>query len=146
MVRRVPGPETASCKSRPCFCSTQGPPLKPWRSFHDLFPPGGLAVDWVHDKLYWTDSGTSRIEVANLDGAHRKVLLWQNLEKPRAIALHPMEGWASCDSSCHVPLTSFRDSSSATWAGLYWGARGPHSVVLIALALHPDAPGFPALQ
>lgn len=60
--------------------------------FCHLFPSGGLAVDWVHDKLYWTDSGTSRIEVANLDGAHRKVLLWQNLEKPRAIALHPMEG------------------------------------------------------
>lgn len=59
---------------------------------HCRFSPGGLAVDWVHDKLYWTDSGTSRIEVANLDGAHRKVLLWQNLEKPRAIALHPMEG------------------------------------------------------
>lgn len=59
---------------------------------HGFFPLGGLAVDWVHDKLYWTDSGTSRIEVANLDGAHRKVLLWQNLEKPRAIALHPMEG------------------------------------------------------
>lgn len=53
---------------------------------------GGLAIDWIHDKLYWTDSGTSRIEVANLDGTHRKVLLWQNLEKPRAIALHPMEG------------------------------------------------------
>lgn len=57
-----------------------------------LWIPGGLAIDWIHDKLYWTDSGTSRIEVANLDGTHRKVLLWQNLEKPRAIALHPMEG------------------------------------------------------
>lgn len=54
---------------------------------------GGLAIDWIHDKLYWTDSGTSRIEVANLDGTHRKVLLWQNMEKPRAIALHPMEGY-----------------------------------------------------
>lgn len=53
---------------------------------------GGLAIDWIHDKLYWTDSGTSRIEVANLDGTHRKVLLWQNMEKPRAIALHPIEG------------------------------------------------------
>eukprot|EP00061_Rhincodon_typus_P018150 g47203.t1 len=52
---------------------------------------GGLAIDWIHNKLYWTDSGTSRIEVSNLDGTQRKVLLWQNLEKPRAIALHPME-------------------------------------------------------
>ncbi len=56
---------------------------------------GGLAIDWIHDKLYWTDSGTSRIEVANLDGTHRKVLLWQNMEKPRAIALHPIEGYVS---------------------------------------------------
>lgn len=56
---------------------------------------GGLAIDWIHDKLYWTDSGTSRIEVANLDGTHRKVLLWQNMEKPRAIALHPIEGYGT---------------------------------------------------
>lgn len=55
---------------------------------------GGLAIDWIHDKLYWTDSGTSRIEVSNLDGTQRKVLLWQNMEKPRAIALHPIEGYA----------------------------------------------------
>ena len=55
-------------------------------------PPGGLAIDWIHDKLFWTDSGTSRIEVSNLDGTHRKVLLWQSMEKPRAIALNPMEG------------------------------------------------------
>ncbi len=53
---------------------------------------GGLAIDWIHHKLYWTDSGTSRVEVANLDGSQRKVLLWQSMEKPRAIALHPMEG------------------------------------------------------
>lgn len=59
---------------------------------HFPCPLGGLAIDWIHDKLYWTDSGTSRIEVANLDGTHRKVLLWQNMEKPRAIALHPIEG------------------------------------------------------
>lgn len=51
---------------------------------------GGVAVDWIHDLLYWTDSGTSRIEVSHLDGSHRKVLIYEELEKPRAIALHPI--------------------------------------------------------
>ena len=49
-------------------------------------------MDWIHNNLFWTDSGTSRIEVSNLDGEHRKVLLWEDLEKPRAIVVHPGEG------------------------------------------------------
>ena len=48
----------------------------------------GLAVDAVGRKIYWTDTGINRIEVANLDGSMRKVLIWQNLDSPRAIALY----------------------------------------------------------
>ena len=54
-----------------------------------LFILVGIAIDWVHDKLFWTDRGTARIEVSNLDGTQRKVLLWENLSKPRALATHP---------------------------------------------------------
>lgn len=50
----------------------------------------GLAVDWVNDKLYWTDIETGLIEVSELDGSHRKLLFSTNLEKPRAIALDPL--------------------------------------------------------
>ena len=50
-------------------------------------------MDWIHDKLFWTDAGTARIEVANLDGSMRKVLIWRDLEKPRAIVAHPAEGY-----------------------------------------------------
>ena len=54
-----------------------------------LDSPDGLACDWLGRKLYWTDSETNRIEVANLDGSSRKVLFWQDLDQPRAIALNP---------------------------------------------------------
>uniref|UniRef100_A0A8D0C3T4 Low-density lipoprotein receptor-related protein n=1 Tax=Salvator merianae TaxID=96440 RepID=A0A8D0C3T4_SALMN len=58
-----------------------------------LVSPDGLACDWIGKKLYWTDSETNRIEVANLNGTSRKVLFWQDLDQPRAIALDPAHGF-----------------------------------------------------
>ncbi|XP_020857184.1 low-density lipoprotein receptor-related protein 6 isoform X1 [Phascolarctos cinereus] len=58
-----------------------------------LLSPDGLACDWLGEKLYWTDSETNRIEVSNLDGTLRKVLFWQELDQPRAIALDPANGF-----------------------------------------------------
>ncbi|XP_061523276.1 low-density lipoprotein receptor-related protein 6 isoform X2 [Phycodurus eques] len=58
-----------------------------------LASPDGLACDWLADKLYWTDSETNRIEVSELDGTLRKVLFWQELDQPRAIALDPARGF-----------------------------------------------------
>ena len=49
-----------------------------------LTAPDGLAVDWIARKLYWTDSETNRVEVANYDGSFRKVLYWQDMDQPRA--------------------------------------------------------------
>ena len=61
--------------------------------------PEGIAVDWVTKKLYWTDmrdssTESSRIEVSAYDGTQRKILVWVNVDKPRAVALDPREGWA----------------------------------------------------
>lgn len=58
-----------------------------------LESPGGIAVDWIHDKLYWSDSGSRRIEVSDLDGENRKVIVLEHLDKPRAIVLDPCTGW-----------------------------------------------------
>jgi hypothetical protein len=54
-----------------------------------LESPGGVALDWIHNLLFWTDSGTRRVEVASLDGSLRSVLAASDLDKPRAIAVHP---------------------------------------------------------
>ena len=51
--------------------------------------PGGLAVDWINSKLYWTDDGTDRIEVSNLDGSFRGILIWSGLNHPRDIVVDP---------------------------------------------------------
>jgi len=46
-----------------------------------------LAVDWVADLLYWTDSGFDTITVGTTDGLHRSVLFSANVTKPRSIAI-----------------------------------------------------------
>nr|CAI5839152.1 unnamed protein product [Callosobruchus analis] len=56
-----------------------------------LESPGGIALDWIHDLIFWTDSGTRRIEVATLDGKHRSIIAASEVDKPRAIAVHPGE-------------------------------------------------------
>lgn len=52
--------------------------------------PAGLAYDWLTNKLYWTDAGTNRIEVANANGSMRTLLAWENIDKPRDIVLDPI--------------------------------------------------------
>ena len=46
-----------------------------------IFSPDGIAVDWVARNIYWTDTGTDRIEVARLNGSFRKVLItWKGIQ------------------------------------------------------------------
>ena len=42
--------------------------------------------------MYWTDTGTNRIEVSRLNGSARRVLIDENLDEPRAIVLDPTKG------------------------------------------------------
>ncbi|XP_071390545.1 low-density lipoprotein receptor-related protein 8-like, partial [Centroberyx affinis] len=58
-----------------------------------LHSPEGLAVDWVHKNIYWTDSGDKSISVATGDGRKRKVLIATELSEPRAIAVDPRQGF-----------------------------------------------------
>lgn len=73
---------------------------------HDLSTPDGLAYDWIHRNLYWTDTGNNRIDVLAVPtGAEhattggdragvvpmRKTLINTNLDEPRAIVVDPRD-------------------------------------------------------
>jgi hypothetical protein len=48
----------------------------------------GIAVDVVGRLLYWTDAVKNHIEVMSLTRNIRSVLIWNDLDSPRGIALH----------------------------------------------------------
>ncbi|XP_052130857.1 prolow-density lipoprotein receptor-related protein 1 isoform X2 [Frankliniella occidentalis] len=54
--------------------------------------PRGVALDWVHKLLYWVDSATPAVMVANLDGTRRVTLVETNLYEPHDIVVDPQEG------------------------------------------------------
>uniref|UniRef100_A0A8C3C9S1 Low-density lipoprotein receptor-related protein 2 n=1 Tax=Cairina moschata TaxID=8855 RepID=A0A8C3C9S1_CAIMO len=78
----------------PTFDSSRNNPTKEVDlNLRYIVNPDGLAVDWVGRHLYWTDSGTNRIEVAKLDGRYRKWLIFSLLDQPAAIAVNPKSGF-----------------------------------------------------
>lgn len=59
----------------------------------DVTTPDGLAIDWVHGLIFWTDTGTDTINVYDLKTKKRTVIIsGDGLDEPRAIAVDPSAG------------------------------------------------------
>ena len=64
-------------------------------SLINIYTPSldGLAVDWLTNKLYWTEATPETISVLDLVRGHRLILFsLPESSIPRGIALDPMNG------------------------------------------------------
>ena len=60
----------------------------------EITSPRGIAVDWIYDLLYWTDSRYDHIQVSRLNGTGRRTIVkYDSVDAPRAIVVDPIRGW-----------------------------------------------------
>ncbi|KAJ8277416.1 hypothetical protein GJAV_G00074930 [Gymnothorax javanicus] len=88
--------------------------------------PVGLAVDWIHGLLYWTDARTRSVSVAPLNGSKQRVLIGK-LSKPTGVAVEPLRGflfWADSGSPARIERASM---------------DGQDRTVLVSSAIHSPA-------
>ncbi|KAF5269791.1 hypothetical protein FQA39_LY08572 [Lamprigera yunnana] len=80
----------------------------------NISTPNGIAVDWIANNVYWTNTGYKNIEVAKYDGSFRKVIIKENLLEPRSITIFPRRGylyWSDWGDSPKIER-SYLDGSS----------------------------------
>lgn len=53
----------------------------------------GLAIDWIYNHIYYSDTKRCAIDVTNFDGTMTKELIKDDIEIPRALALDPVHGF-----------------------------------------------------
>ena len=88
----------------------------------DWLTTGGLAWDWVNQKLYWTDLCDDDIEVYDPTTQVRRVLFDVDITEPWAIVVDPTTGYVCYSLSRYTWLGSVRPFPSFLVAGsLYLG-------------------------
>jgi len=58
-----------------------------------LGSPENLVIDIITHNLYFTDAKMKHIGVCNNDGSACTVLHNKNIDKPRAVAVSPLDGY-----------------------------------------------------
>nr|XP_023699926.1 low-density lipoprotein receptor-related protein 8-like [Paramormyrops kingsleyae] len=103
---------------------------KPHLVLSDLGEVMGLAVDWLHSLLYWTDALVGSVNVAPLNGDRRRLLIG-GLSTPTGIAVEPLLGllfWAETGGFARIERAGMDGEDRLTVVG-----SGLHNPIAISL-------------
>ncbi|XP_076154846.1 low-density lipoprotein receptor-related protein 2 [Alosa pseudoharengus] len=78
-------------RSKIGYINTATPGTPPVFIATDLRDPEGLAYDWVHKRLYFTDYSNRSVQAIGIDGQNRTFIAHAN--RPRAIIVDPCYGY-----------------------------------------------------
>ena len=53
---------------------------------------GDVSVDWIGRKVYWTDFDLRKIEVMDMNGGNRKIIVQISVDNPMFITVDPTTG------------------------------------------------------
>ncbi|CAL4203974.1 unnamed protein product, partial [Meganyctiphanes norvegica] len=84
-----------------------------------------LKLNWIFFKAYMMVKGNIPVTLRFLESTNRRPLIWMNLQKPRALVLHPLKGfiiWTDWGANPKIER-SFLDGSERQMiisTGLHW--------------------------
>ncbi|XP_073707444.1 low-density lipoprotein receptor [Garra rufa] len=97
--------------------------------------PEGLAVDWIHGNIYWTDGELRTVSVSTADGSKRKTLISEGLRNPRAIVVDPQSNfmfWTDWGEPARIEKSGLNgaDRTALVTEDIAW----PNGITLDALS------------
>ncbi|XP_078069987.1 low-density lipoprotein receptor-related protein 1-like [Mustelus asterias] len=95
------------------------------RVINDAYLPLGIAVDWIHKNIYWTDAGPKILSVGNFDGTKRKILFDTNLKEPGSIVADPLTGfiyWSDWGEPAKIEKAGMNGAARQVFVSreIYW--------------------------
>ncbi|XP_013405316.1 low-density lipoprotein receptor-related protein 4-like [Lingula anatina] len=99
----------------------------------------GLAVDWLGNNIYWTDSEMRHIAVSTLAGRYQHILIQDDLEHPRAIAVDAVRRklyWSDIGSKPSIQVANMDGGGRATLIETSLGSPNDITVDMVSKRLY----------
>lgn len=83
----------------------------------DLQSPQRISIDYVTERIYWTDDKVAAIESCDFHGKQRYVLIAGTMSKPHAIAVDPLDGlvfWSDLGIPAKIEKSGLDGSNRTT--------------------------------